>query len=288
MTVYTCTFENCNKTFHRPSKLKNHYNLHTGTKPFACTVSGCDKSYTSSSHLQRHIKCSHSIQSNSNTVFACSYNSCGATFQTLWGLQRHENNHSTPFYCQKCNRYFRSTLSLNKHIKRHEIVANRKCQFCGEDFSGKQKRDLLRHEKIHSLFKCEFCDKMFSKLWEYQRHLINHESRFECAHCGATMKKKNSLRAHIRTLHLGFMEPYVCEEIGCPKIYHYKRNCTKHKLQHDVKFRFKCPIANCCQEFIYKKTYQHHLQLHQKNEVKCKKESKSIDTAEILVKALCS
>lgn len=287
--MYVCTYENCNKSFCRPYKLQNHYNLHIGIRSFQCTVPNCKKSYSSSSHLQRHIKSSHTTDKpNEKIVYACTYKSCNATFETLWGLQRHESNHSSPFHCEKCDVHFRKSISLNKHLARHEVVSKRKCQYCGEDFSAKLKRDWLRHEKKHGYVKCDFCERVFQSVPLLQRHLVIHESQFECAHCGAVMRNKSSLREHITTLHLGLVSAYICKENNCSKVFHYKRNCSQHRVRHDVEAQYKCPIVNCGQNFIHKRYYLRHLKLHQQNRVKLKGKPQKVDVSQKLIDVICA
>ncbi|XP_063079391.1 zinc finger protein Xfin [Engraulis encrasicolus] len=47
---YQCAI--CYKTFQVPSKLKRHYVIHTGHRPFQCSI--CSKTFTQSAHLKTH------------------------------------------------------------------------------------------------------------------------------------------------------------------------------------------------------------------------------------------
>ncbi|XP_041131121.1 zinc finger protein 91-like [Polyodon spathula] len=48
--LYQCAI--CFKSFDSPSKLKRHYLIHTGQRPFQCSV--CNKTFTQSCHLKTH------------------------------------------------------------------------------------------------------------------------------------------------------------------------------------------------------------------------------------------
>ncbi|XP_067097615.1 zinc finger protein 770-like [Osmerus mordax] len=49
---YQCAI--CYKSFEAPSKLKRHYLIHTGQRPFQCSV--CEKAFTQSGHLKTHLQ----------------------------------------------------------------------------------------------------------------------------------------------------------------------------------------------------------------------------------------
>lgn len=49
---YQCAI--CYKSFEAPSKLKRHYLIHTGQRPFQCSV--CEKAFTQAGHLKTHLQ----------------------------------------------------------------------------------------------------------------------------------------------------------------------------------------------------------------------------------------
>ncbi|XP_005329309.2 zinc finger protein 42 homolog [Ictidomys tridecemlineatus] len=52
---YQCTFEGCGKRFSLDFNLRTHLCIHTGEKRFACTFPGCDKRFVQSNNLKVHF-----------------------------------------------------------------------------------------------------------------------------------------------------------------------------------------------------------------------------------------
>ncbi|KAI9202414.1 uncharacterized protein BJ171DRAFT_476625 [Polychytrium aggregatum] len=70
--VYHCTFEGCNRSFHRPDRLESHFMRHSCERPFKCT--SCEMSFVSKYDLQVHIRRLH----GSTCAYQC--HKCGLGF----------------------------------------------------------------------------------------------------------------------------------------------------------------------------------------------------------------
>ncbi|EIJ88662.1 hypothetical protein NEPAR06_1699 [Nematocida parisii] len=59
--LYRCTFEGCGKEFPSLSRMRRHYIIHTGAKPFKCLNAKCTKSFSRRDNMIQHYKghCTH-------------------------------------------------------------------------------------------------------------------------------------------------------------------------------------------------------------------------------------
>ncbi|KAL7676786.1 hypothetical protein ACOME3_003036, partial [Neoechinorhynchus agilis] len=55
--AYCCTFPNCQRSFKRASRLRDHLNSHYGTSAYNCTI--CSKAFTRKDTLDVHLKTVH-------------------------------------------------------------------------------------------------------------------------------------------------------------------------------------------------------------------------------------
>src|SRR5690242_3880841 len=52
---FSCSYENCSKSFTRKDHLKRHKLTHLGEKAFHCSYPNCTTSFYTKYHLKRHL-----------------------------------------------------------------------------------------------------------------------------------------------------------------------------------------------------------------------------------------
>ncbi|KAK6637591.1 hypothetical protein RUM44_008013 [Polyplax serrata] len=229
----------CNGSFNS-KKLESHLKSAHGVKTepeteakFKCKL--CDKwfknkyvrnSHVKEVHLSEPVKCKLCDFEGARTVvrrhkrdvhvekrFFCSL--CPGAFKTLHTLKMHMTSHSDVrcYTCDICGMGFKRLNNVRDHMKCHQQKSNQ-CQICGNFFA--RKRYLAIHEKtIHNF---------------YADGIVPEEKGFECEICGAKLKWKKNLLAHMR-IHTG-EKPYVCKI--CNKDFICHGTLRTHMAKHNV------------------------------------------------------
>ena len=133
----------CDKSFDKPSQLKDHTHSHTNEKGFKCDT--CTSQFPTRLRLIRHNKIHQPRRE------AC--DQCEASFHEKAGLRRHlASVHSDEqnFACGVCDKKFKLSEKLVLHLKRHTTPRPHKCNICQVAYS--QKRTLIKHRtQVHGI-----------------------------------------------------------------------------------------------------------------------------------------
>ncbi|CAH2083568.1 unnamed protein product [Euphydryas editha] len=110
---------------------------------------------------------------------------CGLKCMSRATLMYHQRTHTgeKPYHCTQCPKKFSIMQLLQIHIRTHTGERPFKCQNCPKAF--KHKAALNRHDRVHTGVK-----------------------PYSCPHCGKSFTQSNSMKYHIKTVHLKMPAPY--------------------------------------------------------------------------------
>lgn len=124
------------------------------------------------------------------------------TFPFQSHLNKYFKNHNTENSGKKCFlKPFFYSKGLSKNLKIHFLY---ECTFCQKLFAHNS--NLSRHMRVHSdekLFQCNLCEKSFTSSSNLGTHLGNHsgshmiKNPFKCGYCKKIFTKSNELIKHI-------------------------------------------------------------------------------------------
>ncbi|XP_076066533.1 uncharacterized protein LOC143039948 [Oratosquilla oratoria] len=278
---FACT--QCPKRYRSDNALQEHYNTHTGHRPYRCDQ--CDKSFTSKYTLKTHLK-THGVRQRPHKCKLC-----GKSFLSTHHLTEHMQVHQGKknFICETCGKAFATQRSLDLHVVSHTGIKNFACSICNKQFA--RKGEVEDHERIHTgekPFQCEICGATFtqrSNLQTHKRSTHYEDKRYPCSLCNKAFKRRRLLDYHMMSVHTGerpwkcqycsagFVypehfkkhlrihtgeKPYTCEI--CGKAFNSRDNRNAHKFIHSDKKPYECTL--CGAGFMRKPMLASHLQQH--------------------------
>ncbi|CAH2083572.1 unnamed protein product [Euphydryas editha] len=110
---------------------------------------------------------------------------CGKRYASNAALRYHQRVHTgeRPYKCSECPKSFTMPLFLQIHTRTHTGERPYECPQCPKAFSNKAA--LLRHDRVHTGIK-----------------------PYECPQCGKFFTQSNSMKLHVKTVHLKMPAPY--------------------------------------------------------------------------------
>lgn len=273
---YACSI--CPKVSKTAYEFKIHEETHTGERSYACNK--CDMAFMCERILRMHESIIHKVHHK----FLCSF--CNKNFRNSTLLKRHLKTHpklpkKKSHLCQNCGKVFKSAEYLKSHIQAHSDVRNYICKVCGKGY--KTAKILYAHNVTHTAEKkhtCEKCGAKFIAKGNLKAHFIRHhtnEKPFACRFCPKAFKFAAILRIHERQ-HTG-EKPYACKE--CSMAFVCATRLTEHMLKHTGIRKYKC---NICEKMFMK---PQHLKTHMVSHTgecrhKCKVCEKAFKYSQIL------
>ncbi|CAD1471145.1 unnamed protein product [Heterotrigona itama] len=240
---YKCTYDGCNLSFLRPSRLKRHIRFHTGERNYKCTYPECNKAYTNNCHLKRHIK----THSQTKQLYMCP--ECSICISNQHNLKRHYNTvhmNYDKLTCKECNFTFAKKYQLKIHMAEHNRVLY-KCSECDKSFINpkKFKIHISYHEKGGKQYPCSIpgCNEVFQKWMFLCAHMkTQHVSDYKCTKCDKTFLNKRHLKIHSQ-VHMEDRSVIPCPYEKCPRSYYFKNNLTHHIRTYHLGEKYECDIC---------------------------------------------
>lgn len=274
---YTCTYQGCDKSYTKPSKLADHLRSHSGERPYCCSEPGCSKRFLRKSHLQAHAP---SHLPKDSRPYACDEDGCLQRFSTNQHLRQHMELHTRPrpYSCETCGESFHKNYQCKRHVA--DVHTHGKPCLCPQPGCGKSftYASKLEHHLTHvhdptKRYACEMGDcgraattddsipsqqqPKFSKWSHLQAHIKQHH-KLHCLHCGKQYSESSALKVHVETHEVPLLErlKFPCSE--CDKAFTRANALKKHvAFVHEGIREFKC--AECGKEFAHKRTLKSHI-----------------------------
>ena len=162
-----------------------------------------------------------------NKQIACS--NCEKTFKTISEFSQHRRTETGSFACPLSTNAFNQKSQLAALTQIH-LAKMFPCGSCQKVFTHREHFD-VRRRSGEKLFKCELCDKSYTKLGSFNRHLEIHsaEKQFSCKFCDKMFSRRSAMLEHLRT-HTG-EKPYKCKT--CRHSFHSQSNLARHEKWHN-------------------------------------------------------
>ena len=261
--------DECDLKFTSFTKLKNHlFKEHKVTRETEkCLCSLCGKTLVGRSNFKKHEREKHGIENISRKRILkplkveCS--KCQKVFKETWELNRHVKECqevSKDFECPQCDILWASGPVLNLHLKKdHKEVEMYTCHICGKSF--KRKISVESHIKVeHEGIKdhvCHLCGTGFARAQGLKFHIQRvheHSGRYACEYCDFKTVAQMKLDIHVNEVHTKSIK-FACDQ--CNFFCYRKGGLLAHVKTVHLKLKpHECP--GCPEAFVRRKELEKH------------------------------
>ncbi|CAF95338.1 unnamed protein product [Tetraodon nigroviridis] len=139
----------------------------------------------------------------------------------------------------------------------HTVNRPFKCDTCEKEFS--RKSNFRKHQRTHKgekPYHCSFCSKQYSQRSSLNLHLRIHtgEKPYVCETCGKGFIQRVHLIVHMRRAHTG-EKPYLCKT--CGKCFTASSELSVHKRIHTGEKPYTCGL--CGRSYRYRTDVRIHM-----------------------------
>ena len=125
---------------------------------------------------------------------------CTEIFTRVSELNIHHKKDHGIVKCPKCEKYFSTQSSLDRHSYSHGEL-NFSCEVCGKCFAFQSRLDQHMTVHISNKLACpkKKCDKQFKNIWDLNRHMNCHSKGgwYHCEYCNYKNKDKRNTDIHM-------------------------------------------------------------------------------------------